>query len=211
MRTNLVVASCVHDDVGDVGADVDDGFIAFVFEIHADAGRAHRAHHGERHQVEAQGFEFGAGGARHEHVDHAALRGDQQHPQHPAIFLLELTDRVVVQDGLVDGHRDELLHLEPEGGPQLLLRQVRQSDLAHHDALVPHAQVDTFGFEASTLPELAERLGDQLGFADLAVLDGPGGQRDLGGVDHRRGVSADDLHGSHRGGSDVEPDPTLRH
>ena len=194
-----------------MGADVDDGFIALVFEVHAHAGGADGAHHGERHQVETQGFELGAGGARHEHVDHAALRGDQQHPQHPAVFLLELTDRVVVEDGLVDGHRDELLHLEPERGPQFLLGQVRQGDLAHHDALVPDAQVDTFGLEASALPELAERFGDELGFADLAVLDGPGGQRHLGGVDHRRRIAAGDLHGSHRGGSDVEPDPTLRH
>ena len=158
-----------------------------------------------------RGSSFALGGARDEHVDHAALRGDQQHPQHPAVVLLELTDRVVVEHGLVDGHRDELLHLEAERGPQLLLRQVRQGDLAHHDALVAHAQVDTLGLEASTLPELAQRFGDQLGFADLAVLDGPGGQRHLGGVDHRRGVAAGDLHGSHRGGADVEPDATLRH
>ena len=67
----------------------------------------------------------------------ARCAATRMHAQHPAPLLLELPERVEVQDGLLDRHGDELLSLEAEGGAQLLLREPRQRDLAHHDALVP--------------------------------------------------------------------------
>ena len=66
---------------------------------------------------------------------------------------------------------------------QLLLGQVGQGDLSHHDPLVAHAHVHALGFEPATFPELAQGLGDHLGFLDLAVLHGTGGQH-LSGLDH---------------------------
>ena len=47
-------------------------------------------------------------------VHHRALRGDEDEPQHPAPLLLELAERIEVQDGVLDRHGDELLRLEPE-------------------------------------------------------------------------------------------------
>ena len=66
-----------------------------------------------------------------------ALCGDEEHPEHLAVVLFELPDRVVVEDRLVDGHRDELLDLEAERRAELLLREERQRDLTDDHALVP--------------------------------------------------------------------------
>ena len=141
-----------------------------------------------------------------------ALRGDEHDADHPAALLLELAERVEVQDHVVDRHRDELLHLEPEGVAQLLLGQPRQADLAHDDPLVAHAHHDLLGLEPADGPELAQGLGDGLGLADLAVLDGALGHLHLGGTQHGDLIAAHgDLGRPDGGGTDVESDPYLRH
>ena len=157
------------------------------------------------------GSSFAARRRAHEHVDHDPLRRDEQHPQHPAALLLELPERVEVQDGLVDRHRDELLHLEAEGVAQLLLGQPRQRDLAHHDPLVPTPITTCLDLKPPRRQSSRRASATGLGLADLAVLDGTRGQRHLGGMDHRRWIATGDLGGSHGGGADVESDPTLRH
>ena len=64
---------------------------------------------------------------------------------------------------------------KPREAFELLLGQVGQGDLAHHDPLVAHAHVHALGLEAAPLPELTQGLGDHLGLLDLAVLHGTGG------------------------------------
>ena len=83
-------------------------------------------------------------------------------------------------------HRDELLDLEAERLAKLLLRKPRKRDLADDDALVPDAHHHLLVLEPAAPPQLAQRLADDLGLADLAVLDGPG-QGHLGGPDERGG------------------------
>ncbi len=60
MRTNRTVPRACTHDVSDVGADVDHRLVALFLEVHAHTGRADRAHHRERHEVETDGFELRA-------------------------------------------------------------------------------------------------------------------------------------------------------
>ena len=211
MRTNRGHALLVDEDVRDRGADVDDGLFAALFVLHADLGHADGARHGERHQVDAHRLQLG--GQRHvdDRVHHRPLRGDEDQPQHAPSVLLELAERVEVQDGVLDRHRDELLRLEPERRPELLLGEPRERDLANHHPLVPHTHVDLPALEPAALPQLAERLAHQLGLTDLAGLDGSFGQGHLRRANDDRRVPSLELGGAHRGGADIESDPYLGH
>ena len=71
---------------------------------------------------------------------------------------------------------------------------------------------DLLRLELADGPELAQGLGDGLGLADLAVLDGARGHLHLGGMDHGGLIAAHgDLGRPDGGGTDVESDPYLRH
>ena len=157
------------------------------------------------------GSSFALVAARDEGVHHRLLRRHQQESEHLPALDLDLLDQVVVEDRLVDRHRDELLHLEPEGLPELLLGHRRERDLAHDDALVPHAHPDLPGLEPPARPELAQGLRHGLHLADLAVLDGTGRKRHLRCADDGRRRSFRQLGGPNGGRTDVEPDPRLRH
>ena len=204
-------AALVDEDVRDRRADVDDRLLAALLFLHAHFRHAHGTSHRERHEVDADGLELGRQCNLDHRVDHRALRGDEDHAQHPAPVLLELRERIEVQNGFFDRHRDELLRLEPERGPQLLLGQPRQGDLADDHALVADAHVDLPALEPASVPELAERLAHDLGLADLAGLDRPLRQGHLGGANDDRGIPALELGGAHRGRADVQADANLRH
>ena len=124
------------------------------------------------------------------------MRRDEDQPKHPAAFLLEFAQWVVVEDRVVDGHRDELLGLESERGTKFLLREPGESDLPNDDALVADAEVDLPALESTATPELADGFADDLRLPDLARLNGPFGQRHLGGADDDRSIAALELGGA---------------
>ena len=117
----------------------------------------------------------------------------------------ELLERVEVQDGLVDRHRDEVLHLQRQRGAQLGQRQPRQVDLAHDHPLVGDPDGDLAAAEARLGPEQADGCGHRGGVHDLAVGDRAGRQGDLPeALERRRSLAERQLRGAHPGGPDVE-------
>ena len=201
----------MHDDVGHVGSHVDDGLASGGFELHARAGRSDGADQRERDQVEPDRLDLGAGRGGHERVHHRFLRRHEQEAEHLSAFDLDLLDQVVVEDGFIDGHGDELLHLEPQRLPELLLGHRGQRDLANDDPLVPHAHPHLPRLEPAAGPELAQRLRNGCDVAYFAVLDRTGGKRDLGGAYDRRRGSFGQLGSPNGGRPDIESDPRLRH
>ena len=187
------------------------GLVAGRVQIETLVARPDRADHGERGEVDAVRVELGGQGGLDEGVDHRLVRRDEQDPQHPPASLVDLAQRVEVQHGLVRRHRDELLDLEAEGVAKLLLGQPGQRDLADDDPLVADAEVDLLALDPGLAPQLAERLGDDLGLADLARLDGAGRQRHLGGANDHRDVAGGDLGHADGGRADVHADPRPGH
>ena len=139
------------------------------------------------------------------------MRRHQEDPHHPTSPLIHLAQGIEVQDGLVRGHRDELLDLETQGVPQLLLGQPGKSELANDHPLVPHAEVDLLALHPGLGPELAERLGHDLGLADLAGLHDTRWERHLGGPNDHRDFPSRDLGDAYRRRADVDTDPGPGH
>jgi hypothetical protein len=115
----------------------------------------------------------------------------------------------VVEDRLVEAHRQLVLGMEAHDGVELLGRlDRRQVQVAHDDALVghtdPHAAVQLVVAE-----ELGERLGEGLHVGDLAVADDVGIQGRRG--DRRDGeiVAVGDRGHGHGTRLDVQPDDGL--
>ncbi len=178
---------------------------------HPRAGRADRPDQREGDKIQPHRLELRVRRGGDQRVHHRLLRGHQQQTDHLATVDLDLLDQVVVEDRLVDRHRDELLDLEPERLPKLLLGHGRQRDLPHHHALVPHAHPDLPRLEASSRPELTQGLRHGRHVPHLAVLDGTGGERHLRRTDHGRWRPFRQLGSPDRGRADVESDPRLRH
>ena len=94
---------------------------------------------------------------------------------------LDAADDAVVEDGLVERHRDLLLGLEADRRVELLrVLDRRQAQGADDDALVGDAEPDPLG-ELVLGEEGAQGVGERVGVDDLAVLEGVGGEgRDRG-------------------------------
>jgi hypothetical protein len=122
-----------------------------------------------------------------------------------------LANQVEVQHGLIRSHRDELLDLEAQGVPQLLLRQPGQGDLADDHALVPDTEVDLLARDPRHGPQLAERLGHGLGLTDLPGLHDARRQGHLSGPNDHRDVAGRDLGHADGRRSDVHADPGPGH
>ncbi len=170
-----------------------------------------RANGRERRQVDPLRVELGREGGLDEGVHHRLVRRDQEDALHPAAALIHLAQRVEVEHGVVGGHRDELLDLERQGVAELLLGEPRKGHLADDHPLVPDAEEDLLGLHARLAPEVAKRVGDELGLADLAGLDRAGRQRHLGGANDHRGVARGHLRDAHGGGPDVDADAGAGH
>ncbi len=202
----------VDHDVGDVGADVDEGLGLGRLQ----PGRVHRhqrAQDGEGGEVDHLRGEAGLLNGEERAVDHVARGGDEQDAQHAAAGLVgELLERVEVQDGLLHRHRDVVLHLEGQGLLQLARRQPRQVDLADDDLLVRDADDDLLGGELRLRPELLDGLGDSVGVDDLAVPHRAGRQRHLTEPLERCAALAERQLGSaHAGCPDVETHDSACH
>jgi hypothetical protein len=201
----------VHADRGHLGADIDDGLVTARVQIQSRVSRPDRPGHRERGQVDPLGIELGRQGGPDQGVDHRPVRSHQEDPHHPPSPLIHLAQGVEVQYGLVRGHRDELLDLEPQGVPQLLLGQPGKGDLADDHALVSDAEVDLPALHPGLGPQFAERLGHGVRLADLAGLHDTWPERHLSGPNDHRDVADGDLGNAHRRRPDVHADPGPGH
>ena len=115
-----------------------------------------------------------------------------------------LGDDLVVEDGLVERHRQLVLGLEADRGVELVgIFDQRQVHHPHRDALVGDAEANLLG-QLVLAEQRAQRRGHGLGVDDLAVVDGPRRQvADRPARDARRAVAAQ-FHGGDTPGFNVQ-------
>ena len=117
-----------------------------------------------------------------------------------------------VEDGLLDGDRDELLGLEHQRGTEVLLGHLRQVGLAGDDALVAGARDHLAGTESRLSPQATDGRRHGRRVDDLAAAHHPGRKGHLAEAGHADLVAAEDeLHGPDGARPDVESDGPLRH
>jgi len=132
----------------------------------------------------------------------------QEHGEHPLLLgRHEFLDDLEVEDGVLGGDGDELLHLEAEGVVQLLPLHVGQLDGPHDDLLVGDAQDDPPALDARAGPQVPDQVGEGLRVLDLAVADDALGQVDDAQVGEDGLPPVDlDLRDLGRAAADVQPD-----
>ena len=81
--------------------------------------RGERADHGEGGEVDALGAQPGAADGEREALDHVAAGRDDDDALARALGRVDDADRVEVEDGGVDRHRQVLLGVEAHGGREL--------------------------------------------------------------------------------------------
>ena len=186
---------------GEVGETADAGVEGGAGQL----GAVQRADHRERREVDADRPQAGLASGVEQALDHVAPRGDDDDARPRAVRRLDDTQRVMLEHGLLERHRDVVGSLEADRGVDLLgALERRKVEGAHHDALVGDAQAHALA-ELVLGEQVTERGGERLDVDDLAVTDDAGGER--------RGGGALDLHlararldGSHVAGLDVEAD-----
>ena len=138
-------------------------------------------------------------------LDHVAPRGDDDDARPRAVRRLDDAERVMLEHGLLERHRDVVGRLEANRGVDLLgALERRKVERAHHDALVGDAEAHAPA-ELVLGEQVAQRGGERLDVDDLAVADDAGGKRRGGGaldLDLARAR----LDGGHVAGLDVETD-----
>ena len=140
----------------------------------------------------------------------ARCAATRDQPQHAPSVLLELAERVEVQDGVLDRHRDELLRLEPERRPGSFSGSTER-DLADHHPLVPHTHVDLRLLNPPRCHSSRSASLTSSGWRISPASTAPFGQGDLRRANDDRGVPSLGLGSAHRGGADIESDPYLGH
>ena len=119
----------------------------------------HRADHAEGGEVEALELEAGLADGADDALDHLAADGDDDDAGARPGQRLDRAERLHVEDGLVDRHRDLVGSLQADGGEQrLLVLHHGDVERAHDDPLVGDAQAHALG-QVVLLEEGAQRLG----------------------------------------------------
>ena len=103
----------------------------------------------------------------------------QQDPLPAAVLVVDLFQRVQVEDGLLDRHRDDVGDLEGQRLAQLRKRHPRQVELADDHLLVGDADDDLLGGELHPRPELPDGGGHGFAVDDFAVAHGARREGDL--------------------------------
>ena len=141
-----------------------------------------RADQREGGEVDALGGQPGLAHGGEQPFDHVALRRDQDDALARAGGGVDDAERVEVEDGVAERHRDLVLRLEGDGGGELLLvGDGRQLERAQHGALVGDADPDALA-EVVLGEQLLERLGQGDLVDDFAVAHRVGGERHAGGA-----------------------------
>ena len=194
-----------HCKVGQAAdARVEDGVVAAALT-------AQRADHREGAEVDALEAQTGTAHRGDHTVDHVAAGRDEQHALARAIGGLDALHGLPVQDGLLQGHRDDVLRLEAHRGVELLaVLDDRKIDRTHGELLVGHADANAPVQTAVVAVKALERCDQRIDILDLAVthdarLERYGGRTLNGDAAtrnaHLGGVDAD--------GIDVEADERL--
>ena len=104
--------------------------------------------------------------------DHVAGSGDQQDALATAVLVLDLLERVQVENRVLHGHREHVGDLEGQRLAQLGDRHPRKVELADDDLLVGHADDDLLGAELHPRPKLADGCRNGFAVDDFAVAHG---------------------------------------
>jgi hypothetical protein len=210
----------VHDDVGDAAADVDDGLgggagvgIGQLGEV----APVQRPHQRERDEVDAHRLQAGDLQRGEQRPEHVAVGGDDEHAQ---ALLDEAVvgrdrhrlDHLVIDDRLGDRDRDQLLDLERQARPELVVVQHGELGRPGHDPLAGDAGDHLPALEAGVTPQPLDGGPHGGGVDDLAAHDRTGVEGDLAEADQGRLAAREaDLGCPHGGGADVEADQGPRH
>ena len=165
-----------------------------------------RAHHAEGGQVQALELEAGLADGADDALDHLAADRDDDDARARAVDGLDGAERLHVQHGLVDRHRDLVGGLHADGGEQrLLVLHHRHVERAHDDPLVGDAQAHAPG-QVVLVEEGAQRLGERGRIGHVTVAQDAGPQVGDGAALERQRAVDVDLGGGHMAGVELKPD-----
>ena len=136
-------------------------------------GLAERAQEREGLEVDPGEADPGLLAGRDVAVDQLAVGDDEQNPAHRVALVVDaLAEHVEVEDRLLDRDRQRLLGAEPNGVLELL-RVVDARDLEDPDAdaVVGDAEPYALARKLVLAEERAQRVGEELGLAQLAADD----------------------------------------
>jgi len=168
------VAVMQHRDVGDAGADLEQGD---DLVLAGGGGAFQRGARGIRFDVHHGGRQAGRFGDRHAILDLFAARGGQ-HDFHVFRRIRHQADHVEVQAHFVERERDVLAGFRFDLHFQLVFGHAgRQDDLLGDDGGGRHAERDVAGAGAAFLPDAAHGLGHLVEVFDIAVDHGAARQR----------------------------------
>ena len=136
-----------------------------------------RADHRERREVDALRAQAGPPGGFQQPLDHVAARGHEHHSGPGTFGRLDDTERLVLEHGLVKGHRDVFLGLKSHrGGDLLVIAQGRQIERAHDDPLICHPETNATA-KLVLGEQRAEHVSERVHVHDLALADHAGRER----------------------------------
>ena len=164
------------------------------YEVDAAGGEPGRLHRGEK-------------GAYRLPVGNGQKDADHRFATGPC----EPVEDVEVQDGFVDGDRDIVLRLEPQGVGQLGVGHVRDLDRPHHDPVAGHPDAHGALAHPGLPPQPADGLGHDVDVDDLPCAHGLGGQSNLAENLQHRTRAGLDVGQAHRARGNVEPYHPLSH
>ena len=126
------------------------------------AGATERPDHSERRQVDSRGLQAGAAHGLKQREHHVAARGDCEDVHHPvALWSVAHPDHAVIEDGLIQRHRDGVLGAKADRRIELLrVLDQRQLERPDDDPLVGDPEPDPLA-ELVAAEEVPERGGER--------------------------------------------------
>jgi hypothetical protein len=174
------------------------------------AGAVERADHREGREVDALGAQAGGADRGDEVGDHVAPGGDEQEPLQAGLGALDDLERLVVDDRLVDRHRQLVGRVEADGRRELLgVAQVGQLQRADDDLLVGDADADPLAEALVVAEEGAQGVAERRAVDHLAVADDAGLEGRERGRLHIDAAVDGDLRDGDAAGVDVHADEVL--
>src|SRR3954469_6639575 len=139
------------------------------------------------------------------------MRDDEQDaPQELAALSLPLAEHGVVEQRLVERDRERLLGAEANGVEELaLVIDCRELDAPHADAAARDTESHTAARQVVVVEELAQRIRESLGVAELAAADDAARERHARDPLELGGAVVRDAGGRDLRATDLQPDDTV--